>query len=74
NNQRNVVHQIEGSQTDSRAALFGVLKAIIQSKHNKPLTIYTSSQYAIRSFCYWAGENATRGWTCTHADVLKETS
>ncbi|KAJ7929722.1 hypothetical protein B0H13DRAFT_2264451, partial [Mycena leptocephala] len=48
-----------------------VLKAVIESNPSQTLIIFTASQYAIRSFCYWAGENAMLGWPCKHADVLK---
>lgn len=69
---RNMGYRFEGSQTSSRAALFAVLMAVTESATYRSLTIYTTSEYVIRSFCYWAGDNATRGWSCTHADVLKE--
>ncbi|KAJ7699696.1 hypothetical protein B0H14DRAFT_2297662, partial [Mycena olivaceomarginata] len=39
----------------------------------KSLIVYTSSQYAIRSFCFWAGDNETRGWSCANGDVLRDT-
>jgi hypothetical protein len=31
-----------------------------------------SSEYVIRSFCYWAGDNETRGWSCANGDRLRD--
>ncbi|KAJ7689814.1 hypothetical protein B0H17DRAFT_854713, partial [Mycena rosella] len=67
---RNAAFTFEGTQTDARASLFGVLKALSEATPDRSLTVLSSSQYAIRSFCYWAGDNATRGWPCVHSDVL----
>ncbi|KAJ7877144.1 hypothetical protein B0H13DRAFT_1554240, partial [Mycena leptocephala] len=61
----------ERQQTQARALLFDVLQAVLECDSDSSLVIFTSSEYAIRSFCYWAGDNTTRGWPCTHADVLK---
>ncbi|KAJ7167410.1 hypothetical protein C8R43DRAFT_877524, partial [Mycena crocata] len=67
----NVASAVPGNQSDARAALYAVALAIITSPGHKTLTIYSVSQYAIRSFCYWAGGNATRGWPCKHADIIR---
>jgi ribonuclease HI len=74
NSKRNLARRFDGPQTQARASLFAVLKAVLDSPPDKALAIFTSSEYVIRSFCYWAGDNAIRGWVCTHADVLKETA
>ncbi|KAJ7608838.1 hypothetical protein DFH06DRAFT_1017517, partial [Mycena polygramma] len=66
--------KFEGPQTEARSALFGVLQAIMECAGDRTLIIYTTSEYAIRSFCYWAGKNASSGWPCMHSDVLKETA
>ncbi|KAJ6483693.1 hypothetical protein DFH09DRAFT_949616, partial [Mycena vulgaris] len=71
NNHRNAAYTFEGKQTDTRASLFAVLKAVVKAPHTQSLIIFTSSQYAIRAFCYWAGENSTLGWPCSHGDVLQ---
>ncbi|KAJ6591287.1 hypothetical protein DFH09DRAFT_907864 [Mycena vulgaris] len=70
-NARNSAYTFEGKQTDVRGSLFAVLKAVIDAPRSQPLTIFTPSQYAIHSFCYWAGENSTLGWPCTHGNVLE---
>ncbi|KAJ7740488.1 hypothetical protein DFH07DRAFT_688565, partial [Mycena maculata] len=72
NSPRNTAYTFDGAQTEARASLFAILMAVIDSRQDQTLIIYTSSQYAIRCFCYWAGENAMLGWPCTHADVLQE--
>ncbi|KAJ7666023.1 hypothetical protein DFH06DRAFT_984771 [Mycena polygramma] len=74
NSPRNCAYRLEGKQSDARAALFAVLRAVMDSKGHRTLVIFTSSQFAIRSFCYWAGTNANLGWSCSHSDVLKCTT
>ncbi|KAJ7138735.1 hypothetical protein C8R43DRAFT_817886, partial [Mycena crocata] len=71
NHRRNSAFGFEGAQTDARASLFAVLKAVLAAPHNQSLVIYTSSEYAIRSFCYWAGDNEMLGWPCKNSDVLQ---
>ncbi|KAF8123371.1 hypothetical protein K438DRAFT_1651237, partial [Mycena galopus ATCC 62051] len=61
-----------GPQTDARATLFGILHGVKTAPKAKDLIITTSSEYAIRSICYWAGDNATLGWCGRNGDVLKE--
>ncbi|KAJ7115084.1 hypothetical protein C8R43DRAFT_826515, partial [Mycena crocata] len=72
NSSRNSVSTFVGTQTEARCSLLAVLRAVIDSPKDNTLIIFTSSQYAIRSFCYWATDNATMGWPCAHADVLME--
>ncbi|KAJ6493832.1 hypothetical protein DFH09DRAFT_888136, partial [Mycena vulgaris] len=60
-----------GEGSENRAALMAILYAILAVPEDCSLVIYTSSQYAIRSYCYWAGEYATAGWVCAHGDVLQ---
>ncbi|KAJ7640641.1 hypothetical protein B0H17DRAFT_891119, partial [Mycena rosella] len=66
---RNASYRIvDGSE--SRAALIMVLYTVVTAPADRPLVLYSSSQYAIRTFCYWAGEYATSGWICAHSDIL----
>ncbi|KAJ7018793.1 hypothetical protein C8F04DRAFT_894162, partial [Mycena alexandri] len=58
--------------SESRAALLAVLHVVLAVPRDRSVVIYTSSHYAIRSFCYWAGEYATSGWLCAHGDVLRD--
>ncbi|KAJ7658091.1 hypothetical protein B0H17DRAFT_863399, partial [Mycena rosella] len=67
---RNAAYRFQGAQNEARGSLFGVLKTVCENPPYKSLIIHTTSQYTIRSFCYWAGDNATRGWPCIHANVL----
>ncbi|KAJ7877659.1 hypothetical protein B0H13DRAFT_1455624, partial [Mycena leptocephala] len=39
---------------------------------HKNLVIYMASQYTIRSFCYWAGDNETRGWSCANGEEIHD--
>jgi hypothetical protein len=68
---QNTVFQIEGKQTDAWAILVGILSALTSIDGNKTVHIYTMSQYAICSFCYWVAGNATHGWGCANGGVLK---
>ncbi|KII86794.1 hypothetical protein PLICRDRAFT_70827, partial [Plicaturopsis crispa FD-325 SS-3] len=62
---------VDGAQTDARAAIMSILYVVATAPANRPLTIYSNSEYAIRSFCYWAGRNSMEGWRCRHGDVLR---
>ncbi|KAJ7147961.1 hypothetical protein C8R46DRAFT_837803, partial [Mycena filopes] len=67
----NIALAVPGLQSEGRAVLYAMVSAIIAAPSQRTLTIYTTSQYAIRSFCYWAGGNATRGWPCKNADIIR---
>ncbi|KAJ7187851.1 hypothetical protein C8R46DRAFT_844280, partial [Mycena filopes] len=71
NSAGNASSAVPGEQTDARAALYAVILAITRAPRERTLTIYSGSQYAIRSFCYLAAGNATRGWPCKHADLIR---
>lgn len=62
--------RISGAQTENRAAIVGILAAVTSAPADRCLDIHSTSKYAIRSFCYWAGENYTRGWDCANGDIL----
>ncbi|KAJ7082193.1 hypothetical protein B0H15DRAFT_737197, partial [Mycena belliarum] len=68
---RNVGASVPGAQSDARAALYAVVLALLNAPESRTLVITSGSQYAIRSFCYWAAGNATRGWPCTNADIIR---
>ncbi|KAJ7137430.1 hypothetical protein C8R43DRAFT_834954, partial [Mycena crocata] len=72
NHHSNSAYGFEGTQTDARSVLFAILKAVVMAPRNQSLLIYTSSEYAIRSFCYWAADNDMLGWPCKHGDVLEK--
>ncbi|KAJ7869616.1 hypothetical protein B0H13DRAFT_1584235, partial [Mycena leptocephala] len=69
-NPRNTSFRI-GEGSESWAVLIAVLYAVVATADDRSLSIYTSSQYAIRSYCYWAGEYTMAGWPCAHGDVLQ---
>ncbi|KAJ7864941.1 hypothetical protein B0H13DRAFT_1465569, partial [Mycena leptocephala] len=66
---RNCAFTLEDS-TEARAGIMAVLCAVRDCPRNQDLVIYMTSQYIIRAFCYWAGDNETRGWTCANGDDL----
>ncbi|KAJ7150824.1 hypothetical protein C8R43DRAFT_866952, partial [Mycena crocata] len=70
NSRKNSAYSFEGKQSEARGSLFAILQAVINSPQSQTLIIYTSSQYAIRSLCYWAADNEMMGWPCAHGDVL----
>ncbi|KAK7030804.1 RNA-directed DNA polymerase from mobile element jockey [Favolaschia claudopus] len=57
---------------DSIAAILAVLCAAKECPADQQLTIYSASQYAIRSFCYWACDHETEGWSCTNGLILRD--
>ncbi|KAJ7106408.1 hypothetical protein C8R43DRAFT_823344, partial [Mycena crocata] len=74
NSRMNRSASVPGAQTDARAALFAVTLAVLAAPKDRTLRISTASQYVVRSFCYWAGTNATRGWPCKNADIIRVTA
>ncbi|KAJ7228550.1 hypothetical protein GGX14DRAFT_331122, partial [Mycena pura] len=67
---RNVSFRLEEG-SESRAALVAVLQAVLMVPQDCSLVVYSSSQYAIRTYCYWAGEYAMAGWPCAHGDIVQ---
>ncbi|KAJ7021683.1 hypothetical protein C8F04DRAFT_927500, partial [Mycena alexandri] len=72
NSKRNCAYVVEGKATDGSAGALAVLCAARDAPLDTNLLIYMSSQYTIRSFCYWAGDNETRGWSCANGDELRD--
>ncbi|KAJ6456012.1 hypothetical protein C8R47DRAFT_920404, partial [Mycena vitilis] len=60
------------SGTEARAAILAVLCAARDYLPERSLVVYMGSEYVIRSFCYWAGDNETRGWSCANGDELRD--
>ncbi|KAJ7856019.1 hypothetical protein B0H13DRAFT_1551308, partial [Mycena leptocephala] len=65
---RSCSYVLDGKATEPRACVMAVLCAARDCPQNKSLVIYTCSEYVIRSFCYWAGNNETRGWSCANGE------
>ncbi|KAJ7127447.1 hypothetical protein C8R43DRAFT_1074895, partial [Mycena crocata] len=65
-NKKNGGHIVDGKSSNARACILAVLCAARDSPPEKNLIIYTSSEYIIRSFCFWAGDNETQGWSCAN--------
>ncbi|KAJ7876023.1 hypothetical protein B0H13DRAFT_1579530, partial [Mycena leptocephala] len=74
NSKWNKSSSVPGGQTDARAALFAITLALLSAPSDRTLVIYSSSQFAIRSFCYSVGTNYTQGWPCKNADIIKTTA
>ncbi|KAJ7863648.1 hypothetical protein B0H14DRAFT_3444007 [Mycena olivaceomarginata] len=55
---------------DSHAVLHAILFALTMANPSRVIDISTTSKYAVRSICYLAGGNHTRGWTCANGDLL----
>jgi ribonuclease HI len=68
----NSAYAVENKANDGRAAILAVLCAARDCPLNRSLTIFMSSQYVIRAFCYWAGDNETRGWSCANGEELRD--
>ncbi|KAJ7918047.1 hypothetical protein B0H13DRAFT_1607948, partial [Mycena leptocephala] len=72
-NKKNRSYVIEGGASEGKASILAILCAARNCPTNKSLIVHTSSQYAIRSLCFWVGDNETRGWTCANGDTLRDT-
>jgi ribonuclease HI len=62
---------IPGRQLDSRALLHAILFALTVANPSRVVEVTTTSKYAVRSICYLAGANHTRGWSCANGDLLE---
>ncbi|KAJ7167374.1 hypothetical protein C8R43DRAFT_1161026, partial [Mycena crocata] len=74
NSRWNKGSSVPGRQTDGRAALFAVTLALLSAQEDRTLVIYCTSQFVIRTFCYWVGSNYTQGWPCKNADIIRVTA
>ncbi|KAJ7780789.1 hypothetical protein DFH07DRAFT_684491, partial [Mycena maculata] len=72
NSKRNCAYALESSATEARAGILAVLCAAQLSPRDKNLIIYVASEYVVRSFCYWAGDNETMGWSCANGEELRD--
>lgn len=72
NNRNNCSFVPEGVQNDNRACLTGILHAIRVTPSTQTMQLYTTSHYAIRSICYWAGQNHAEGWRCLNGDLFRK--
>ncbi|KAJ7291089.1 hypothetical protein C8J57DRAFT_949105, partial [Mycena rebaudengoi] len=66
----NCAYVLADGDSDAKACLMAVLTAAQTCLTERRLIIHTSSQYVIRSLCYWAGNSATCGWTCMNGSEL----
>ncbi|KAJ7055697.1 hypothetical protein C8F01DRAFT_967744, partial [Mycena amicta] len=71
---RHKTSAVPGKQTSTRAALFAIALALENCPGDRPLVVYTSSEFAIRTFAYWVGPNYTQGWPCKNADIIRATA
>ncbi|KAJ7127519.1 hypothetical protein C8R43DRAFT_866576, partial [Mycena crocata] len=73
-NRKNCGHIVDGKSSNARACILAVLCAARDSARDsapdKNLIIYTSSEYVIRSFCFWARDNETQGWSCANGEDI----
>ncbi|KAJ7719576.1 hypothetical protein B0H16DRAFT_1276718, partial [Mycena metata] len=67
----NSTGRVNGSQTGARAELLAVILALQSAPGFKSLTIFTRSEYAIRSVVYYAARNEACGWRCANGDLLQ---
>ncbi|KAH7874251.1 uncharacterized protein C8R40DRAFT_1047873, partial [Lentinula edodes] len=75
NNSHNACYHISATPkpTANRAILCATILALqaAAQRPEKHLLLYTSSEYLIHSFCFWAADNAEHAWDCAHSDVIK---
>ncbi|KAG7087512.1 hypothetical protein E1B28_013473 [Marasmius oreades] len=64
-------YRVSGPQRNNRAELYVILAALVHSPSDRPLHIFSDSQYAIRSLTTWALHNTVCGWSCENGDLLR---
>ncbi|KAF9061250.1 hypothetical protein BDP27DRAFT_1429190 [Rhodocollybia butyracea] len=59
--------------TTNRAIICALISALQMAEQcpQRHLDIYTSSEFLIRSFCYWAAEHEQHAYDCAHSDLIK---
>ncbi|VDB97613.1 unnamed protein product [Peniophora sp. CBMAI 1063] len=68
---RNLAVRVPGAQTNNRAEVYAILRALAACDPHRSLAIFTDSQYAIRSLTYWAASRENTGWLCANGDILR---
>ncbi|KAJ3874970.1 hypothetical protein F5051DRAFT_334741, partial [Lentinula edodes] len=75
NSENNVSFRIQTvpKPTINRALLSAMIPAlqIANRLPERTLHINVTSEYLVRSLCYWAADNAEHAWDCAHSDILK---
>ncbi|EJD45853.1 ribonuclease H-like protein, partial [Auricularia subglabra TFB-10046 SS5] len=67
----NIAERLPGvAQTNNRAELFAILRALEIADPVRGLHIFSDSEYALRSVGEWAPARCELNWTCTNGDLL----
>ncbi|KAI0310010.1 ribonuclease H-like domain-containing protein, partial [Amylostereum chailletii] len=72
NSSRNLVLRVPDEQTNNRGECLAILVALAKASPDRPLRIYSDSEYAIRSVTWWAPKSESLGWQCANGDLLKD--
>ncbi|KAJ7124797.1 ribonuclease H-like domain-containing protein, partial [Mycena crocata] len=64
--------RITGDQTNNCGELLAILHCLSTVPSDRRLTIYSDSEYCIRSIFYWAPRHAETGWKCANSDLLQD--
>ncbi|TEB25662.1 ribonuclease H-like protein [Coprinellus micaceus] len=59
-------------QTNNRAEVFAVLCVLRNESPQKPLHVYSDSEYVMESLITRGPQNAARGWDVTNGDLLRD--
>lgn len=72
NSSKNWAERVPGAQTNNRAEIYAIYRALLTAPFDRDLHIYSDSEYAIRLIYYWSYVHASTGWTCTNGDILEQ--
>ncbi|KZV80031.1 hypothetical protein EXIGLDRAFT_561631, partial [Exidia glandulosa HHB12029] len=65
--------RVSGDKQDAgRGSLLAILRALDSADPRRALTIFTDSEYAIRSIAEWAPARFELGWSCPDGDLLRD--
>ncbi|KAJ7186144.1 ribonuclease H-like domain-containing protein, partial [Mycena filopes] len=70
NSQYNMSLRVSGDQTNNRGELLAILYVL--STKAPIISIFTDSEYCIRSSVFWAVGYAEKGWRCANADLHQD--
>ncbi|CAK5263407.1 unnamed protein product [Mycena citricolor] len=71
-NLRNTACRTPGEQTNNRAEIYAIYRALLAAHPMKTLHIFSDSVYAMEGIAVRSPENASLSWKCTNGDIFRD--
>ncbi|KAF5341050.1 hypothetical protein D9611_006157 [Ephemerocybe angulata] len=69
---KNLAVRVPDEQTNGRAEVYAILRALQATHRHQTLVIYSDSEYVIGMVTTWAARKAAIGWQVTNGDILRD--